>query len=46
MKSLCCHSLCFLVVLLANHAAAQDEAYGLVLRNERIVDGTGNPRSV
>ncbi len=43
MKSLCCHSLCFLVVLLANLASAQDEAYDLVLRNGRIVDGTGNP---
>lgn len=48
MQSLYCRLLCLLLLLLASQpspreAVAQNDSYDLVLRNGRIVDGTGNP---
>ncbi|HUG68601.1 MAG TPA: D-aminoacylase [Pirellulaceae bacterium] len=48
MQSLYCRLLFPLLLLLVSHpsfrkAVAQDDSYDLVLRNGRIVDGTGNP---
>jgi N-acyl-D-aspartate/D-glutamate deacylase len=48
MKSHCCNLLSLVLLLLASQhssreVVAQDDSYDLVLRNGRIVDGTGNP---